>query len=286
MTAAIYEVSDECTSPDDLRADPELAKEADLVYSQSQAGPRTIIPCSLSYMPLTHFIPPSDLAAHASRAIPPQSPKRLRDEILLRKLSSPHLGNVEFIFDVGNWSPFYASVPGKKYATLLQIYQYPFSQGSVHIASKSIDDKPTIDPRYFRGPGGEVDFAIMALAQRFGDEIARTAPLSNIILKRAFPPERNDPETENEDFSDWLRRTCITDWHPVGTCAMGGKEGMNGGVVDERLNVYGAKGLRVVDASIFPLQIASHPQATIYAIAEKAASMILEDRRKQTNGVR
>ena len=53
-----------------------------------------------------------------------------------------------------------------------------------------------------------------------------------------------------------------------------------GGVVDERLVVYGVKGLRVVDASIIPLHICSHPQATIYAIAEKAASMILEDRAK------
>ena len=61
---------------------------------------------------------------------------------------------------------------------------------------------------------------------------------------------------------------------------MGGREGIKGGVVDARLRVYGVKGLRVADASIIPLQIASHPQATIYAIAEKAASMILEDRKR------
>lgn len=60
---------------------------------------------------------------------------------------------------------------------------------------------------------------------------------------------------------------------------MGGHRGVAGGVVDERLRVYGVAGLRVVDASIMPLQIGAHPQATVYAIAEKGASMILEDRR-------
>lgn len=65
--------------------------------------------------------------------------------------------------------------------------------------------------------------------------------------------------------------------HPVGTCGMGGDRGISGGVVDERLRVYGVKGLRVVDASIMPLQVSAHLQATVYAIAEKGAHMILED---------
>ena len=58
---------------------------------------------------------------------------------------------------------------------------------------------------------------------------------------------------------------------------MGGKDGIKGGVIDDRLRVYGVKGLRVADASIMPLHIAAHPQATIYGIGEKAASLIRED---------
>lgn len=41
------------------------------------------------------------------------------------------------------------------------------------------------------------------------------------------------------------------------------------GVVDSSLKVYGTTNLRVVDASIIPIQIACHTQATVYAIAEK-----------------
>lgn len=58
---------------------------------------------------------------------------------------------------------------------------------------------------------------------------------------------------------------------------MGGRGGIATGVVDERLRVYGVKGLRVIDASIMPLEISAHLQATVYAVAEKGAHMILED---------
>ncbi|KAJ6111512.1 choline dehydrogenase [Penicillium sp. IBT 18751x] len=62
----------------------------------------------------------------------------------------------------------------------------------------------------------------------------------------------------------------------IGTCAMSGKEGINDGVVDERLRAYGVCGLRVIDASIMALQIKAQAQATVQAIAEKGSAMIRE----------
>jgi len=50
-----------------------------------------------------------------------------------------------------------------------------------------------------------------------------------------------------------------------------------GGVVDERLRVYGVSGLRIVDTSVFPVIPDTHTQGPTYMLAEKAAAMILED---------
>jgi len=55
--------------------------------------------------------------------------------------------------------------------------------------------------------------------------------------------------------------------HPGGTCTMGT-------VVDGDCRVKGVGGLRVMDASIIPLPLGAHYQATVYALAEKAVDAI------------
>jgi len=63
--------------------------------------------------------------------------------------------------------------------------------------------------------------------------------------------------------------------HPLGTAAMMPRD--LGGVVNERLKVYGTKNVRVIDASVLPFQVSGHLTSTLYAISEKAADLIKED---------
>lgn len=278
MTATIYEIDPSIQTPEDLRGNRALAAEADKLFETTRSGPRAVLPCSICYVPFSHFMPPGVLADIANRA--PCS--GLREKILADRLSSPelHLGQVEYIFDIGNWSPFLmSSNPAKKYATLLQILQYPFSRGSVHISPSDPYGKPDIDPQYYTSEGGcgAFDLELQVHCARFGQKLVQTEPLACFIKGPACPASA---ALDDGELKQWVVNDTITDWHPVGTCAMGGSLSIEGGVVDERLRVYGVHGLRVVDASVMPLQISAHLQATVYAIAEKASEMIKEDRFK------
>ena len=61
--------------------------------------------------------------------------------------------------------------------------------------------------------------------------------------------------------------------HLSGTTAMAPED--KGGVVGSDLRVYGVDKLRIVDAGVFPLIVGGPLQATVYAVAEKAADLIL-----------
>ena len=86
---------------------------------------------------------------------------------------------------------------------------------------------------------------------------------------------RNSPDLDLGDLEavkQYLRSTAISNWHPVGTCAMMPRD--NGGVVDEKLIVHGMANLRVADASIFPITTSGNPLTSVYAVGEKAADLI------------
>jgi len=54
-----------------------------------------------------------------------------------------------------------------------------------------------------------------------------------------------------------------------------------GKVVDSKLTAEGVKGLRFVDASIFSSHVSLHFQAALFAVAEKAENMIVDDSKAQ-----
>jgi alcohol oxidase len=87
-------------------------------------------------------------------------------------------------------------------------------------------------------------------------------------------------EKDLKDIEEWVKRHVETTWHSLGTCSMAPKEGnsvVKGGVVDERLNVHGVKGLKVADLSICPDNVGCNTYSTALLIGEKCAMLVAED---------
>lgn len=276
----VVEIDPELENRDDLFFDADRAAAARAQYDRDQTGPLARISSSYSFVPLATFVPQDTLERLYSQAKDLtgfSSEKKALMEQRLRDIDK--IGQMEFIFALGA-APL--AETGKKFGTLFQILQYPFSVGSIHIQpTPSEKDDPVIDPRHYDGPHGEIDLDIMLESTRFGRNILLAPSFNKIVRKLAYPPA--SLFTDDEDVKTWILDSTAVAYHPIGTCAMGGGAGIGGGVVDERLKVYGVKGLRVVDASIMPLHISAHIQATVYAIAEKGASMILEDAAKYSH---
>ena len=115
----------------------------------------------------------------------------------------------------------------------------------------------------------------MARHVQFLEKLARSPPLSEYLKLNG---KRNHSTAYVEDLDaakDYIRIASISNYHPVGTCAMMPKA--LGGVVDEKLEVYGTTNVRVVDASIMPMIPRANPQSTVYAVAERAADLIKAD---------
>ena len=80
------------------------------------------------------------------------------------------------------------------------------------------------------------------------------------------------PEVRGQESLRAYVKTNIRSYsHYAGTCAIGTDERS---VVDISLHVHGISNLRVADASVMPSPISANTNATVYAIAERAAELI------------
>ena len=154
---------------------------------------------------------------------------------------------------------------------------HPFSRGSVHIETANVHDKPLIDPRYLSHP---FDAELAGHCVLHAQELSETEPLAPMIKDDENGVHKlSGPKFRHADGFEVAKHDAtkygFTTWHPVGTCAMLPRE--KGGVVDAKCNVYGTKGLRVVDASIFPLIPQGNTMSLVYAAAEKMADVIKGD---------
>jgi choline dehydrogenase len=143
----------------------------------------------------------------------------------------------------------------------------PQSRGTVKLASKDPKAAPVIDLNYL---AVEEDRKRLLEGVKLSRQIAKSGELKKMIVKELDPWET---ETD-EQLMVSIKNTVDTYAHPFATAPMG-PAGSKNAVVDSQGNVYKVKGLRVVDASIFPDAVSAAPNPTVIMAAEKIADQIL-----------
>ena len=148
----------------------------------------------------------------------------------------------------------------------------PHSKGYVHINSPHIQDSPLINPKYLED---ETDIQVTLAGMRIARRIMATEPVSSIVHEEIKP---GADLVSDDELLSYARETGVTIYHPVSTCRMG-PDPKHGDVVDSQLNLYGVSGLKIADASIMPELVSGNTNAPTIMIAEKAADIILAERR-------
>ncbi len=141
----------------------------------------------------------------------------------------------------------------------------PKSRGWVKLASSDPTAAPRINPNALSDPD---DMAAMVEGVKIARRIAGSEPLKSATTREIYPgPEAvSDSEIEAD-----VRRRVELIYHPVGTCRIGVDDQA---VVDPELRVRGIQGLRVCDASVFPLIPGGNTNAPTIMVAERAADLI------------
>ncbi|KIK97963.1 GMC oxidoreductase [Paxillus rubicundulus Ve08.2h10] len=167
------------------------------------------------------------------------------------------------------------------YISLLTIVSTPTSRGHVKIVSNDPSTSPECDPKWI---STEVDRTIMKEAMKTANEVIMKMvddEGSPVVVGEVDLVE--DPPLigfDEESLEKKLRMGVSTLYHyaSAGTCAMAPLGSTNPlPVVDTDCRVHGVHGLRVVDASVFPVPISANTQAPVYALAEKVADAILRE---------
>jgi len=144
----------------------------------------------------------------------------------------------------------------------------PLSRGYIEIASSNPFEDPKIYYRTFSDP---TDVKVVTQNIKYARAFFESEGMSSFKPVETYPGK----DVTSEKALEEVARERIVNpsvGHASCTCPMMDRD--IGGVVDEELNVYGTKGLRVVDVSIMPIIPSNHLVSTRYAIAEKAADII------------
>jgi choline dehydrogenase len=162
--------------------------------------------------------------------------------------------------------------PARRAMTVLVTLVDVASRGRLTLASADPRHRPLIDPGYLSDVR---DLSALAIGVRMARDYGTAAPMSAICVEELSP---GDGAHTDHEMRDYIRANIVSNYHPAGTCAMGGDLARSASgydsVVDPLLKVRGVDGLRVVDASVMPTLPRGNTNAPTIAIAERAADLI------------
>ncbi len=144
----------------------------------------------------------------------------------------------------------------------------PKSLGTVSLASTNPLDHPRIDPRFFSHTD---DLNAMVAGVKTMREIMAQPEIAKYVTGEigAWQGAKTDAQ-----IIEAIRQTAYTGHHPCSSAKMGpDKDPL--AVLDSELRVRGVDKLRVCDASAMPSQITGNLNATVIAMAERGADLIL-----------
>ena len=145
--------------------------------------------------------------------------------------------------------------------------------GTVRLRSSDPRDTPLVNFRYFEEGSDAAGDDLQAVVQAIRFLRRLTAPLiaSGVIAEECAP----GPDVESDAaLAEYVRNTA---WGHHASCSCPIGDVSQGGVLDSAFSVHGVRGLRVVDASVFPRIPGIFVAAAVYTVAEKAAEAILRD---------
>lgn len=264
------------TTFDKLRYNQTFFAEQTAIYQHNHTGFLTATDSALVFIPSNASVWPrqeiTSLIASVNDVLKNSSLTPLQKQQYQIQLGWLENSNVPQTEIIASSAGLFNPANNTNYLAMLAGLLHPLSRGTIHINSRDPLAHPTIDPKYLTF---DFDLQTLRVSTQLTLDAANQAPVSNLLTAQQLPAPNM---TDKTDFENYVRQNFETGDHLSGTSPMASRS--LGGVVDTSLKVYGTSNLRVVDASIMPLQIGAHLQGTVYAISEKAADII-----KQANGL-
>ena len=145
----------------------------------------------------------------------------------------------------------------------------PCSRGSVSLSNSEYRTPAIIQPNYLSS-AEDVDNIIQGA--RFVAKLAQSCAFVSMLTDSI----NNDLSAKSDDdLLQQFKEQGGSIYHLCGSCAIGVNDKIS--VVDASLKVHGLKGLRVIDASVFPNIVSGNINAATMMVAEKGAAHIIQD---------